>query len=353
MLGLAHYPEGELRLLNTEEPKIGKNPYAPNDTILEIKYCGVCGTDVKFWKGKGKIMGPEKPVVTGHEISAVIKDVGENVEGFRKGDRVVAEIVTFFCGRCINCKQGKVNICCNIPHREQRVYFTTGGGFAKYAAWPSYCLHRLPDEISLEEASLIETTAGSVHALIERANLTAGESIIIFGPGARGLVMLQVAKSLGAYPIIVAGTTADEVKRLKMAKELGADEVLNVEKEDVKKAVKSYTKNWGADVVMECAGSPEAVLQGIRSVRPGGRMILSGGGTVTLDTGDLIEKEMSLIGEVSHIWTSWETAITLVKSGKVKLKPLISHIFPLASWEEAFRTAADNRASLKVLIRPE
>jgi threonine dehydrogenase-like Zn-dependent dehydrogenase len=165
--------------------------------------------------------------------------------------------------------------------------------------------------------------------------------------------MLQVAKSLGAYPIIVAGTTSDEVKRLKMAKELGADEVLNVEKEDVEKVVKSYTKNWGADVVMECAGNPEAVLQGIRSVRPGGRMILSGGGTVTLDTDYLIAKEVSLIGEVSHIWTSWETAITLVKSGKVKLKPLISHIFPLARWEEAFHTAADNRTSLKVLIKPE
>jgi threonine dehydrogenase-like Zn-dependent dehydrogenase len=291
--------------------------------------------------------------VTGHEISAVIKDVGEEVKNFRKGDRVVAEIVTFFCGQCVNCKQGKVNICCNIPSREQRVYFTSGGGFAKYAAWPSYCLHKLPDEISLEEASLMETSAGSVHSLIEKANLTAGESIIIFGPGARGLVMLQIAKALGAYPIIVAGMTTDEEKRLKMATELGADAVINVEKEDAEKVVKSYTRNWGADVVMECAGSPAAVLQGIKSVRPGGRMILSGGGTVTLDTDDLIVKEVSVFGEVSHIWTSWETAITLVKSGKVKLKPLISHVFPLSRWEEAFNTAADSRASLKVLIKPE
>jgi len=246
-----------------------------------------------------------------------------------------------------------VNICCNIPSREQRVYFTSGGGFAKYAAWPSYCLHKLPDEISLEEASLMETSAGSVHSLIEKANLTAGESIIIFGPGARGLVMLQIAKALGAYPIIVAGMTTDEEKRLKMATELGADAVINVEKEDAEKVVKSYTRNWGADVVMECAGSPAAVLQGIKSVRPGGRMILSGGGTVTLDTDDLIVKEVSVFGEVSHIWTSWETAITLVKSGKVKLKPLISHVFPLSRWEEAFNTAADSRASLKVLIKPE
>ena len=351
MLGLIHHLNEELKLLDTMEPQIGRNPYAPNDTILEVKYCGVCGTDLKIWKGK--LMGPEKPVVIGHEISAVIKDVGENVKNFRKGDRVVAEIVTFFCGQCINCKQGKVNICCNIPHRDQRVYFTTGGGFAKYAAWPSYSLHKLPDEISLEEASLLETTAGSVHSLIERANLTAGESIIIFGPGARGLVMLQIAKAVGAYPIIVAGTTPDEEKRLKMAEELGADAVLNVEKEDAEKVVKSYTRSWGADVVMECAGSPAAVLQGIKSVRPGGRVILSGGGTVTLDTGDLIVKEMSVLGEVSHIWTSWETAITLVKSGKVKLKPLISHVFPLSRWEEAFHTAADSRASLRVLIQPE
>ena len=212
MLGLVHHLNEELKLLDVEEPQIGRNPYTPNDTILDIKYCGVCGTDLKIWKGK--VVGPEKPVVTGHEISAVIKDVGKNVKNFRKGDRVVAEIVTFYCGLCVNCKQGKVNICCNIPHRDQRVYFTTGGGFAKYSAWPAYCLHKLPDEISLEEASLLETTAGSVHSLIERANLTAGESIIIFGPGARGLVMLQIAKAVGAYPIIVAGTTPDEEKRV-------------------------------------------------------------------------------------------------------------------------------------------
>lgn len=125
MLGLIHHLNEELKLLDTMEPQIGRNPYAPNDTILEVNYCGVCGTDLKIWKGN--VMGPEKPVVTGHEISAVIKDVGENAKNFNKGDRVVAEIVTFFCGQCINCKQGKVNICCNIPHRDQRVYFTTGG----------------------------------------------------------------------------------------------------------------------------------------------------------------------------------------------------------------------------------
>ena len=165
--------------------------------------------------------------------------------------------------------------------------------------------------------------------------------------------MLQIAKSVGAYPIIVAGRTSDEEKRLKTATELGADAVLNVEKEDIEKVVKAYTRNWGADVVMECAGSPEAVMQGIKAVRPGGRMVLSGGATVTLDTGDLIIKEVSVLGEVSHVWASWETAITLVKSGKIKLKPLISHVFPLSRWEEAFHTAADSRTSLKVLIKPE
>jgi 2-desacetyl-2-hydroxyethyl bacteriochlorophyllide A dehydrogenase len=358
MKGLVLYPNAEFRLENVKEPKIGRNPYSPNDTILEVRYCGVCGSDLHYWRNKGRIKGPKKPVVTGHEVSAVVKEVGENVKDFKAGDRVVGEIVTFFCGKCINCKQGKVNICCNIQPREQRVHYTTGGGFAKYAAWPSYSLHKLPDSISDEEAVLIETTAGSVHSLIERAKLSAGESVAILGPGARGLILLQVAKAVGAYPVIVTGTTTDEERRLKLAEELGADIVVNVEKEDLEKVVKEATNNWGVDVVMEAAGTSKAVLQGYKIIRPGGRLIVSGGGivggiSITLDTYDLIVKEITILGEISHIWTSWRTAIKLVSSGKVKLKRLISHVFPLSRWEEAFNTALNSKEALRVVIKPE
>jgi len=357
MQALVLYPGTEFRLEEVDEPKIGANPYAPNDTILEIKYCGICGSDVHYWKHRGKVEGPRKPSVMGHEISATVKEVGSNVKGFKPGDRVVGEIVTFYCGSCVNCRQGKINICCTIPAKEQRVHYTTGGGFAKYAAWPAYSLHRLPDSVDDKEAVLVETTAGCVHSLIERAGLRAGESVLIIGPGARGLIMLQVAKSVGAWPVIVAGTDFDEERRLPMAEELGADVVVNVDREDLVKVVKDATNGWGADVVMEAAGSANAILLGYKSVRPGGRLVVSGGGivggiNVTLDTYDLIVKEITMLGEISHVWYSWETAIKLVAAGKVKLKPLISHVFSLNEWERAFDTAANCRNALRVVLKP-
>jgi threonine dehydrogenase-like Zn-dependent dehydrogenase len=357
MQALVLYPNAQFRLEEVSEPKIGENPYSPNDTILEIKYCGICGSDLHYWRHRDKVEGPRKPSIMGHEISAVVKDVGSNVKDFRPGDRVVGEIVTFFCGKCVNCKEGRINICCNIPVKEQRVHYTTGGGFANYAAWPAYSLHKLPDNIGDKEAVLVETTAGCVHSLIERANLKAGESVLILGSGARGLILLQVAKAVGAWPIIVAGTDFDAERRLPLAKELGADVIVNVNREDLVKVVREYTRGWGADVVMEAAGTAEAILLGYKSARPGGRMVVSGGGivggiNVSLDTYDLITKELTILGEISHVWCSWETAIKLVSTGKVNLKPLVSHVFPLAEWEKAFDTAINCKEALRVALKP-
>ncbi|MEM3384953.1 MAG: alcohol dehydrogenase catalytic domain-containing protein [Nitrososphaeria archaeon] len=357
MQALLLYPNSEFKLEEVKEPIIGENPYAPNDTILEIKYCGICGSDLHYWKHRREVEGPKKPSIMGHEVSAIVKEVGANVKDFKPGDRVVGEIVTFYCGNCVNCKQGRINICCNIPVKEQRVHYTTGGGFARYAAWPAYSLHKLPDNIGELEAVLVETTAGCVHSLIERAQLVAGESILIIGPGPRGLILLQVAKAIGAWPIIVAGTSFDEEKRLPLAKELGADIVVNVDKEDLVKMVKDSTDGWGADVVVEAAGTGDAVLLGYKSVRPGGRMVVSGGGivggiNVTLDTYDLITKEITILGEISHIWRSWETAIKLISTGRVKLKPLISHVFSLSEWQKAFDTAINCKHALRVVLKP-
>ncbi len=360
MKGLVLYPDGQFRFEEVPEPRLGYNPFSPYDVLIEVAYCGICGSDIHKWKDTDRrgVKGPSKPVVSGHEMSGTVVEVGPGVTDFKPGDRVVGEIVTFYCGKCINCRTGRINICANMKPSDQRIHYISGGAFAKYVVWPERHLHHLPDSIGLKEAVLIEPTAGSFHSLIERMDLKAGESLVIMGPGARGLILLQIAKAVGASPVIITGLTRDEKTRLKLAKEFGADAVVNVERENLLEMVKQMTHGIGADVVIENTGSPKAVEDSLDLARPGGRILVSGGGirggiTASLDTYKIIVKELDIKGEISHIWTSWRNALNLVAQGKVNIKPLVSHVFPLKEWEEGFDLAATSADTLRVALVPD
>ena len=360
MLGLVLYPDGIYRLQEVPRPEIGKNPFSPHDVLIEVAYCGICGSDVHKWKDTDRrgLKGPSKPVVSGHEMSGIVVEAGPAVTDFKPGDRVVGEIVTFYCGKCVNCRSGRINICANMNPSDQRIHYVTGGAFAKNAVWPEKHLHHLPYSIDLKEAVLIESAAGCFHSLVERIELKIGESMVILGPGARGLILLQIAKAAGASPIIVSGLTRDEKVRLNLARELGADEVVNAEKTDLLEHVKRITDGAGADVVVENTGSAAAVEQSLDLARPGGRVLISGGGIrggimASLDTRKVIVKELDIKGEISHLWTSWCGAIQLVAEGKVNLKPLVSHVFSLKDWEKGFDLAATSAEALRVALTPE
>ncbi len=358
MEGLVLHPNGRYSLEDVPRPEIGKNPFVPFDVLIEVAYCGICGSDVHKWKDAGHLSGPSKAVVSGHEMSGTVIQVGPEVTDFKPGDRVVGEIVTFYCGKCINCRTGRINICARMKPMDQRIHYVTGGAFAKYVVWPEKHLHHLPSSIGLKEATLLETTAGCYHSLIERMEIEVGESMLILGPGARGLILLQIAKTAGASPIIMVGLTRDEKVRLNLAQQLGADKVVNSEKIDLFELLNKMTDGIGADVVVEDTGSPKAVEQSLDLARPGGRILISGGGirggiTASLDTRKIIVKELDIKGEISHLWTSWVKAIQLVSEGKVSLKPLVSHVFPLKDWENGFELAATNQEALRVVLTPQ
>jgi len=359
MQGLVLYPDGHYQLDEVAKPKLGDNPYAPQDVLLEVKYTGVCGSDVHMWDegGKEELFNPESPVVGGHEVSAVVKDVGQDVKQVEPGDRVVAEIVTHYCGRCVNCKQGRINICANMNPMSQRIHYTTGGGFASYAVWPAESLHKLPEGISSREGVLMEPTAGSVHTIIERIGLQGGDSVAILGPGARGQILLQICRALGASPVVVTGIGRDQEARLPRAKQFGADRALNVEEENLVEVVDELTAGTGMDVVIENTGAVEAVNQAIHIARSGGKVLVAGGGirggvTVPIDTRKIIVKELDLIGEISHVWTSWRKAMKFVEEGKVDLKPLVQDVYPLNDWERAFDLAASSEEVFRVALAP-
>jgi threonine dehydrogenase-like Zn-dependent dehydrogenase len=240
---------------------------------------------------------------------------------------------------------------------EGRAHYMTGGGFAKYTIWPERQLHKLPDNIGSQEAVLMEPTAGSVHSIITRMGVKAGESVAILGPGARGLLLMQVSKAIGAGPIIMTGLARDESFRLTMAKKLGADVTINVEKEDVRQKIAELTDGIGVDVVLENSGSVEPIEESLDIVRKGGKVLWAGGGIrggiqASIDTYKVIVKELDVKGEISQIPYDWLTAIHLTKSGSVQLKPLVTHVFPLDEWEKGFHLAATSPECLRVALKP-
>lgn len=359
MKALVLYPDGHYQLDDVPEPSLDANPYAPHDVLIEVAYCGICGSDVhgRHVAEGTHLLGPARPVVGGHEMSGIVRAAGAAVTRVKPGDRVVGEIVAHFCGECVNCRAGRVNICVNTPPMEGRIHYTTGGAFAPLAIWPDYSLHVLPENVSLEDGVLMEPTAGSVHCLYERLDLRASESVAILGPGARGQILLQLARAAGARPTLVSGIGRDARVRLPMAKRLGADRAVNVDEEDVVAIGREMTGGAGFDVVVENAGAASAVTQAIELARPGGRVMISGGGirggvTIPLHTWPVIVKELTLYGEISHNWSSWATGIKMVARGLVDLEPLLTRVYPLEEWERGFEDAAVGDDVMRVALRP-
>ena len=361
MVGLVQHPDGAMKLQDVPVPRIGDNRFAPHDVLCEVQYCGICGSDIHKWLAaegeKASVKNPPKPVVAGHEIVSVVKEVGEKVTRVKPGDRVVHEIVTFYCGHCAACREGRYNICNTLTPMEGRAHYMTGGAFARYTMWPEQQLHVLPDAVGSREAVLMEPTAGSIHSVISRMGVRAGESVAILGPGARGLLLMQVCRAIGAGPIYITGLTRDEPFRLAMAKKLGADEAINVEKVDLRKRIAELTGGIGVDVVLENSGAVEPIEESLDIVRKGGKVLWAGGGirggiVARVDTYKIIVKELDVIGEISQIPYDWLTAIRLVAGGAVKLGPLVTHDFPLDRWQEGFDLAARSPECLRVALRP-
>jgi 2-desacetyl-2-hydroxyethyl bacteriochlorophyllide A dehydrogenase len=361
MTGLVQHPTGEMKLQEVPAPRLGDNPFAPHDVLCEVIYCGICGSDIHKWMAsdaeKKSVKNPPKPVVAGHEIVSRVKEVGPKVTRVKPGDRVVHEIVTFYCGHCAACREGRYNICNTLKPMEGRAHYMTGGAFAKYTVWPEAQLHRLPDTIDSRDAVLMEPTAGSIHSVITRMGVRAGESVAILGPGARGLLLMQVCLAIGAGPIYLTGLTRDEPFRLAMAKKMGADEVINVEKTDLRKRISDLTGGIGVDVVLENSGAVTPIEESLDIVRKGGKVMWAGGGirggiVAPVDTYKIIVKELDVKGEISQIPYDWLTAIHLVKTKKVDLKPLVTHVYPLDQWEKAFDLAASSSECLRVALQP-
>jgi L-iditol 2-dehydrogenase len=331
---------GNIELRDIPEPKAG-----PGQVVIKVQAAGICGTDIHIYKDEFKT---RPPVVLGHEIAGEIVEMGTGVEGLKTGSKVTTETYFSTCGVCRYCRSGNINLCL----QRKSIGSALNGGFTNYVLVPAKNIHALPEHVSFQAGALTEPLACVVHGVLSTPTVTPGDLAVIAGPGAIGLLTLQVVKAAGAT-VVMLGTQADE-KRLELAKQLGADYALNVQTEDAPKLIQELSvEGLGADVVYECSGAGPAATQLLPLVRRRGRYVQIGlfGKPIQWDVDQLCYKEIMVSGSNASIPSSWIRALQLLENKTVNTEILISHQFSIMDWQEAFDTF-EARQGLKLLFRP-
>lgn len=332
--------DGFVELREVEEPKP-----APDEALIKVERAGICFTDIHILHGEFPKARP--PFILGHEFSGIIRALGKDVKEWKIGDRIVSETAAYSCGACRYCETDDTQLC---PERKAYGY-AYNGGFAEYITVRAKLLHRVPDSVSDSEAALSEPLACSAHAALERVRIQPGEVVLVTGPGAIGLLILQVVKSTGAQAIL-CGVDSDQ-GRLKLGAELGADRAVNVEREDLASIVMEMSRDYGVDKSFECAGVTAATSQCIQLTRKGGTLIQVGlfGKPVEVPFEEIALKELTVLGSFAQKTSSWDLGMRLLAEGKVKTGPLVSGEFPLDRWKEAFERS-EQRKGIKYLLYP-
>lgn len=317
-----------------------------DEILIKVEAAGICGSDLHIYNWDTQVR-MQPPVVMGHEFSGTIEEVGGSVTNWHLGDRVTAEPSYYVCEECAYCKSGFYNLC-----EERQVFgFWADGAFAEYIKVPAKRLHKLPDNISFEEGAMIEPFACCVHGVKELTGVDVEDFTVVSGPGAIGLLCLQVARASGARTAVI-GTEAD-VKRLELARELGADYTFQIGKDDVLREIRDLSGGLGADVVIEASGAAPAVDMGFDMAKKRGKYLQIGlfGKPISTAFEKIAYKELQIFGSFAQKWSAWKCALKLLGNEKVRLKPLVSDALPLREWEKGFNKLL-NKEGYKILLYP-
>ncbi|MCC7528179.1 MAG: zinc-binding dehydrogenase [Candidatus Melainabacteria bacterium] len=315
----------------------------PGELLIKVAACGVCHTDLHYIE-HGVPTFKQPPLILGHETSGTVAELGEAVTGFAIGTRVLVPAVVT-CGKCRLCRIGKENIC------EQMVMFGNHvhGSYAEYMVAPAKDVFVLPDSIPLEEGAVIaDAISTPFHAVRNRGNVRAGDTVAVYGCGGVGINAIQVAAAAGAHVIAVDISE----KKLAWAKEFGASECINALAEPkVPKAIKKLT-GGGADVVFEVIGRPETIESAFECVRPGGRLVVVGytDQPVSLSAAKIMFREVEVVGSLGCRLVDYPLILQMCAQGKLKVKPLVTHRFPLNEIEQAFKLMKQGESLRSIVI---
>jgi len=327
-------------------------PAVPEDGIVvEVKACGVCGSDLRRWK-EGPTAGAAA-IVPGHEIGGVVVAVGPKAVGYAVGENL-AVAPDIHCGHCYYCQRGLYNLCDSLI-----ILSTTPGyqgGMAEQLALDGNvlrngCIHRMPPGMSHVQGALAEPCAAVLSAH-HKVSTSLGDTVVVMGSGPIGCLHMQVAKARGARVILSEPNKGRRDKALRF----GPDAAIDPTTEDVVARVRQLTGDLGADVVV-CA-NPVAItqVQAVEMVRKGGRVILFGGlpkasPMVTLNANLIHYGEITVVGAFSYHPVYHDMALGLLQRGVISTD-VVTHTFPLEQVQQAFETASSGAGALKVMVAP-
>ncbi|GAB5403572.1 MAG: galactitol-1-phosphate 5-dehydrogenase [Aureliella sp.] len=320
----------------------------PGDLLVEVKACGICGSDVHGWDGSSGRRVP--PLVMGHEAAGVVAAVGDQVKGFAKGDRVTFDS-TVSCGSCSFCSRGRINLCENrqvlgVSCSE----FRRNGAFAEYVVVPENICYSLPEGLPFKHAALIEAVSIAVHAA-NRSMVKLGDTAVVVGSGMIGLLVVQAIRLAGASQVIAVDL---EDSKLEIAKSLGADVVLNPKTCDVAEEVKKLTGGHGADVALEVVGATVTINTAIECTRKGGAVTLVGNlaPNVEMPLQAVVTRELTLLGSCASNG-EYPECIEYLRRGDIKVEPLITATASLDEGPQWFaRLYGGEPGAMKVVLEP-
>ncbi|MED5522374.1 MAG: L-threonine 3-dehydrogenase [Pseudomonadota bacterium] len=324
-------------LQDTPEPEVGHN-----DLLIKIRKTAICGTDMHIynWDEWSQKTIPV-PMVVGHEYVGEVVGMGQEVKGFKVGDRVSGE-GHITCGHCRNCRAGRVHLCRNT----EGVGVNRPGAFAEYLVIPAFNAFKIPDNISDDLASIFDPFGNAVHTALSFD--LVGEDVLITGAGPIGIMAAAVAKHVGARHVVV---TDINPYRLELAKKMGATRAVDVSKDDLKDVMNELGMTEGFDVGLEMSGVPVAFRDMLNKMNHGGKIAMLGipPQDVAIDWNQVIFKGLVIKGIYGReMFETWYKMASLLQSG-LDLSPIITHTFSIDDFQKGFDTMGSGHSGKVIL----
>ncbi|APH17758.1 2,3-butanediol dehydrogenase [Clostridium botulinum] len=347
------YEKKDVRVEEIEEPKV-----VEGSVKIKVKWCGICGSDLHEYLGgpifipvgqPHALSGTIAPVVLGHEFSGEIVELGQGVTKFNIGDRVIVEPIVA-CGKCSACMEGKYNLCSSLGFHG---LCGSGGGLAEYTVFPEEFVHKIPDEMSYEDAALVEPMAVALHS-VRIANFNTGDTALVLGAGPIGLATIECLKAAGARLVVVLQRKSI---RQKYAKRAGADVVLDPNEVNIPEEVKKLTDGLGVDVAFETTGAKIGFDTGIESLKFEGTMVITSiwEKDTSFNPNVLVFTEKKIVGTLAYRH-EFPATMALMKDGRIKTDGYITKKIALDDIvEEGFGalTGPEKKKHVKIIVTPD
>jgi L-iditol 2-dehydrogenase len=338
MKAAVYHGHQDIRIEETPTPEINDD-----EILVQMKACGLCGSDLMDW-----YLQPRAPLVLGHEPAGIVAKKGKKVKNYIQGDRVFVHHHAA-CLTCHYCLHGDYTLCKQFHETNIKP-----GGFAEHFKVPAQNVQtdtlKIPEQLSYEEATLIEPIACCVRA-IKKCNIQTGDTVAVIGAGTTGLIHTALSKIYGATRTIISDLIDS---RLRLAQEFGADVTVNPKNQDLKETAKAETEGRGVDVAIVTAPNLEAYKTGISICRKGGKLCVFAPTTpekhLQISPKQLFFSELQIIPSYSASHLETRTALQLLESNRINVKRLITHRFKLPQTARAFKMALEMKESLKVII---